>query len=505
MRRIWLKMPVKLVVRIGWICATTPTEPIRCVGGLRAVTLPTGRLWDPKNPGATYCPNECSVTFFSTGDHYLLLRAHNARGAGLTSGVVRVNFPTGIPAVPENVFLRGYTADPLTDSTAKPKMEVRAPSNTHNGGTVARREYSWKVGNGPWSGWATQSQTNIRSEPFNEMTFRVGETYTFRYRQVTELGVGYVGESMPFVFGAPPLPGADKWNGIHPTRLLVLAVPSNGQVRLNVARFKEVENTDANGDYYYVLAYDNAFTDPEGTNADTVWQYSYRPVGGEWSPWAVANTGERFARRTADSTKVTTDGITVSGLRNGVAYEFRVRGVNRHGTNSLPGVVLYSNGNGAGLYNKASQNFPEKVVIPGVNPPAPSGLTATGGDGQVSLSWTSAGSGGPPIIRWEYRKQQRKPGARNVWGQSGQDAWTAYDGEWTPVPGSGPSTTSAVVKGLTNGRLYRFQVRAVNALADWVPSGQLATGTGNGAAAQSLDVVPGQKPQAPPPGDGDTG
>ena len=67
---------------------------------------------------------------------------------------------------------------------------------------------------------------------FDEMTFRVGETYTFRTRTVSDLGVGYAVESEPFIFGAPPLPGAAAWEAFPHDRPEVLAVPGNGQVKL---------------------------------------------------------------------------------------------------------------------------------------------------------------------------------------------------------------------------------------------------------------------------------
>ncbi len=474
------------------LCDNTAGLDPTCAG-LSTVTLPTGRTFDYKN--ATECLVNLCVGSLGVGDHYFVLRAQNARGEGLESGVVRVNIPNGVPAMPVNAFLRGYTGDPRTDG--RPHMGVGLPLNYLNGGTHLRFEWSWKVGDGQWGGWVTQQGSLTRAtELFDEMTFRVGEIYTFRHRSVSDLGVGYAIESEPFVFGAPPLPGADGWSGLAFTRPEVSAVPGNGQVKLNIVRPKSTF-ISRSGDY--VVGYDNAFTDTEGTySGETVWEYSYRPAGGEWSPWAVSNVGQRFADRDASSADVAGDGITVSGLRNGVAYEFRVRARNRHGTGWLAGPVLYSNG--AGLNSKAGDVMPDRVVIPGVAPPAPAGLAASGGDGQVSLSWMSVGSGGPPIIRWEYRLQSRAANADNF------GTW----GDWTPVSGSGPSRTQGVIKGLTNGTSYRFRVRAVNALAVFDSEGVLETVTttvNKGAPAQSLPVTPGNTPTAPRqvrvvPGDG---
>ena len=85
-------------------------------------------------------------------------------------------------------------------------------------------------------------------------------------------------------------------------------------------------------------------------------------------------------------------------------------------------------------------------------PAAPTGLTATAGNGSVTLAWSDPSNSS--ITRYEY--QMRSAGV----------AWSA----WTAIPGSGASTTSHVVSNLTNGTEYRYKVRAVNS-------------AGNGSAA----------------------
>ncbi|WP_419917760.1 fibronectin type III domain-containing protein [Candidatus Poriferisocius sp.] len=465
------------------LCDNTEGADPRC-GGLSTVTVPQYRTFDYKN--ATACFVGLCVGILKVGEHYFVLRAENARGVGLESGVVRVNIAKGVPSMAYTVLFRGYTGDPRK-AGSRPHMGANSPVSYLHGGKRLRFEWSWKVGDGQWGGWFTQQGRLSRAtETFGGMTFEVGKTYTFRTRTVSDLGVGYAVESEPFVFGAPGLPGADGWWGASLTRPEVLAVPGNGQVKLNIVRPKARFVRRSGG---FVVGYENAFTDTDGTYDDTVWEYSYRPAGGEWSPWAVSGTGQRFPGQSAKRTDLG-DGITVSGLRNGVAYEFRVRARNRHGTGWLVGPALYSNG--AGLLNKAADAIPDRVVIPGVAPPAPAGLTASGGDGEVSLSWMSVGSGGPPIIRWEYIKDSKAAGANT--------SWSGWDSVWTPVPGSGPSTTQAVVKGLTNGTSYRFRLRAVNALVALDSEGVLDTVTttvNKGAQAQSLSVTPGKTPTAP--------
>ncbi len=463
-------------------------------GALRSVTLHKGRVSDGE--GGTYCHyGECTPDL-GVGDHYFVMRGVNARGEGLVSGAVRVNIAKGLAAKPLSIFLRGYTADPL--SNGRPHMGAALLGGWANGGKFRaspahRYEWSWRVGDGPWGSWVAQNGSLTRAtELFDEVTFRVGETYTFRWRVMTDVGAGYARETVPFVFGAPPLPGAVDWIGEGRDRPEVLAVPGNGRVELRIVRASDGDGVAVPaGDPFgrrlrYPLVYQTALIDGDGVYAETVWEYSYRPVGGVWSPWAVAHIGQQFMGNTGS---IGTDrALTVSGLRNGVAYEFRVRAVNRHGTGVLPGVVLYSNG--AGLVAEATDRNPDKVVIPGVAPPAPAGLAAAGGDGQVSLSWTSVGSGGPPIIRWEYIKQERA---------AGETTWGDWETDWTKVPGSGPLTTSATVKGLTNGSSYRFRLRAVNALMALQTSGtkRALISAGNGAPAQSLPVTPGKTPTAP--------
>ena len=107
------------------------------------------------------------------------------------------------------------------------------------------------------------------------------------------------------------------------------------------------------------------------------------------------------------------------------------------------------------------------VMIPVEGTPsAPTGLTATGGDQQVTLSWGAPSSdGGSAIVRYQYRVQQ-----------SGRSFI-----EWAPISG-GASATSYIVTGLENGTSYTFEVRAVNG----VGGGQGAT-----ASATLSDSAPG--------------
>ena len=107
-------------------------------------------------------------------------------------------------------------------------------------------------------------------------------------------------------------------------------------------------------------------------------------------------------------------------------------------------------------------------------PAAPENLSATPGETEVTLTWADPGNN--TITKYQYR---RKTGAG------------AY-GNWTDIGGSGASTDSYTVTGLTNGTEYTFAVRAKNV-------------GGNGAAATvRTETLPAAPTNLwPAPGDGE--
>ncbi len=132
----------------------------------------------------------------------------------------------------------------------------------------------------------------------------------------------------------------------------------------------------------------------------------------------------------------------VSGLTDGTAYSFTVTATNSVGT---------------GAASVAST-----PVTPATVPGAPTGVSATPGDGQAAVSWVAPASNGGSAI-------------------------TSYT--VTSSPGNKTATTagatSAAVMGLTNGTAYTFTVTATNGI-----------GTGLASAASS-PVTPTGAPTAP--------
>ena len=168
------------------------------------------------------------------------------------------------------------------------------------------------------------------------------------------------------------------------------------------------------------------------------YEYRYQAVGEAWSEWENAAAGTRS--------------VTVGNLVNGREYVFEVRAVSALGKGGVETVTATpelriapprpppaprppGNGDGGGLL------FP---------PEAPAGLMAMPGEGTVRLEWSPPESdGGTPILRYEYRFKE-------VRGEFG---------EWTPIEDSGAGEVNAsgyTVRGLGNGTVYVFEVRAVN-------------------------------------------
>ena len=155
----------------------------------------------------------------------------------------------------------------------------------------------------------------------------------------------------------------------------------------------------------------------------TRWQVQQKQGSGSYGPW----------RDVPNSTASTTS-HTVTDLTNGTAYGFRIRAVNTVGNGAVSDEVT-----------AAPLQLPSK----------PTGVTATPGHGQVTLTWDNPDDA--TITRWQVRQKQ------------GSGSY----GPWRDVPNSNASTTSHTVTGLSNGRAYSFRIRAVNAGGNGDPSDEV--------------------------------
>ncbi len=150
-----------------------------------------------------------------------------------------------------------------------------------------------------------------------------------------------------------------------------------------------------------------------------------------------------------------TDGVSatasavVTGLANGTEYVFQVAAINAAGTGSFSTASL--------------------EVTPYTAPGAPTSVSGTAGDEQVSLSWTAPSNDGGSAIT-DYVIQYSS--------NSGTDWTTFSDGTST--------STNTTVTGLTNGTAYIFKVAAVNS-------------AGTGSYAQTSSSITPQLSDTTPP------
>ena len=163
------------------------------------------------------------------------------------------------------------------------------------------------------------------------------------------------------------------------------------------------------------------------------WEYQYKEGAGSYGAWTAASL---------QSTGIPdTLGTTVTGLKPGTAYTFRVRA---------------RNAGGAGSASAEESATTEASPVPA----APAGFAASPGSTKVWLTWTDPEDDG--ITGWEYQ----------------QKAGTGSYGAWTAIPGSTATKEYAEVTGLTNDTAYAFKLRAVS-------------DAGNGTASAEQTATPG--------------
>ena len=184
-----------------------------------------------------------------------------------------------------------------------------------------------------------------------------------------------------------------------------------------------------------------AWSAPTDDGGAPVTGYEYRYAAGDAVPagtsWFVVGLNSQ---------------VTITRLTNGQQYTFEVRARNRVGA------------------GEARVAMAQPVGTPG----APASLTATPGDKEVELAWSSpVDDGGTPVTDYEYRYA---PGSA--------------------VPGSTPwrsagLTHERTVTGLTNGEQYAFEVRARNRVGEGEERRATATPVGRPGAPASLSATAG--------------
>ena len=435
------------------ICESTATVPDPTCAGRTSVELPRKLA-----SGANDTRDATLRTAITTGlgsavltddEHHFIIRASNAQGTGFQSGTDSARFALSVPSAPSAVHITSTTGTSIT---------LGWTASVAGGSTITRYEYSVKMGTGGYGAWVPNPTPTDTSVTYTIPTGTPpGTALTFRVRAVNDIGAGASTESPQTAGGAPPTPGAADLTVDGCPQLV--ATPGITQVTLAL------------------VARDGTTPCATGTSPTTIptrWEYSYKVGDGEYGNWAFSNTGAQLSLPDDDSVA---DGSQIAGLQNGVPHTFRVRALN----GQLSSPILEA-----------------RPAIPGVAPPAPQGLTASAGDGTVTLSWSSGGSGGPPITEWHYCLLRVDPGTPRdaaddttqtctADGAVGADGAAGTEG-WTKIARSNADTTSHTLGSarspLTNGSSYTYMVRAKNVIGD-------------GARGQANPATPGKAPTAP--------
>ncbi len=255
------------------------------------------------------------------------------------------------------------------------------PSNSDIAG------YEFRQGTGDttiaWDNWTAISNSDADTTSHTVTGLTNGTEYSFQVRAVWS---GVAGTPSATVKATPVLPPP--------------AAP---------AKLANVSATA--GNLQVTLSWDNP-------NSGVVDGYEYRqgtgnPVSwGNWTEFSGPFSGARLLR-------------AVGGLTNGTAYSFQVRAT----AGTVKGVT--------------SDTVSATPVAPLAAPAKPTGVSATAGNLQVTLSWSDPSNSN--ITAYQFRQRT----AGNNWG------------DWDPIPNSDADTTSHIVTGLTAGTAYDFQIRAV--------------------------------------------
>ena len=134
-------------------------------------------------------------------------------------------------------------------------------------------------------------------------------------------------------------------------------------------------------------------------------------------------------------TSSNTASTTVSAVTGGASVALL-----NAGTSTITATFTPTN---AALYASNTKTF--NITVTATAPAAPTGLAATAGNTQATLSWTAASNGGSNITDYLIE-------------------YSTDNSTWTTFTDGISAATSATVTGLTNGTLYYFRVSAINAV-----------------------------------------
>ena len=166
----------------------------------------------------------------------------------------------------------------------------------------------------------------------------------------------------------------------------------------------------------------------------------------------TANVTVTVAGASGDVT-VTGSSLTFTTANYNTAQTVTVNAAEDLDTATDPDVTLTHSAAGGG-YGSVSIASVVVSVTENDTPPAPSGLSATAGNGQVGLTWSDPNNASITGYQVRYARTGDRDSA-----------------SWSAIGSSGAATTSHTVTGLDNEAEYSFQVRAVNAVGEGAATG----------------------------------
>jgi titin len=391
------------------------------------------------------------TTYNDTGlsaatQYYYRVRAHNA---GVNSGYSNeANATTNdtAPAAPS-----GLTA--AAASSSQVNLSWIDNSTNETGFKIER-----KTGAGAY---AQVDTVGAGVTTYSDMGLTAATQYYYRVRAYNVVGdSAYSDEANATTNGTPPAAPTGLTATASNTQVTLAWTASTNATSYNVKRATAAggpyasvvtgvtttgyTNTGlANGTtYYYVVSAVNANGEGANSAEASAMTAPAAPTGLTTTPgnaqvslaWSASTgaTGYNVKRATTSGgtyttivTGVTATSYTDTGVTNGTTYYYVVAAVNASGE---------------------SPNSAQASATPGVTPPAPTNLTATAGNAQISLSWT-ASSGATSYNLY------RGPSSGFIPSDSNRAA-------------TGLTATSYTNTGLTNGTAYYFIVRAVNAAGE---------------------------------------
>ena len=400
--------------------------------------------WVDASPAQLLTPDEATGTVSHTlvgltnGTTYRVrLLAANIQGDGPWSSTVS-GTPTVRPAAPANLRLNvdnqqvGLLWD-AANSKGVPltgyDIEYRACTATDSDTTVLTC-----ASNPTWSDWKTHPHTGTGiSATITRLTN--GTNYEARVRARNTNGPG------PWSVSASGIPLAAAST---PTGLTVEAAHQ----RLSVSWTGSIAfGSTITG---YVMQHRECLATPKSCTSSP-----------RWSDWM----------NHSDSSTGTTR--TISNLTNGTKYQVRVQTTSRTGS-----------------LNSVSGWTPIKSATPAAVPDAPTSLTLTADDRQISVSWAGAVDNDAAITDYdvEYRACTATNSDTTDRSCTSNPTW----GSWLPHSHSGASL-STIITSLTNGTTYQVRVRAtnVNGVGPWMATPKAATPVGVPAAPTTPRVTVG--------------